>query len=102
MLATHRHRTVLCINCSVAVYSISSEVYKQLMSIVLEPEQGPVKVKLLAATVLQELSPSKHIELVNGFNPPIERGSIPHFLPVLLAQSNSRDKISMVAPRIVE
>ncbi len=72
------------------------------MSIVLEPEQGSVKLKLLAASILQELSPSLHVELVNGFNPPIERGSIPHFLPVLLAQSNSRDKISVLAPRIVE
>jgi len=81
---------------------LTSDLYKQLMSIVLEPEQGSVKLKLIAASVLQELSPSKHIELANGFDPPIERASIPHFLPVLLAQSNCRDKISAVAPRIVE
>lgn len=71
------------------------------MSIVLEPEQGPLKMKLLAATILQELSPSKHVE-VEEFVPPIERANIPLILPVLLAQTNARDMLSRLAPKLVE
>ncbi len=67
----------------------------------MEPEQGALKVRLISAAILQELSPSKHIE-VSDFNPPVERCNIPYLLPVLLAQTNARDKLSQLAPTLVE
>lgn len=76
-------------------------MYKLLLSIVLEPEQGPIKMKLIAACILQELSPSKHIG-VPDFGPPVERDSIPYVLPVVLAQTNDREVLSQLTPSLVE
>lgn len=80
--------------------SLSPNVYKLLLSIVLEPEQGPLKVRLIASSILQELSPSKHIE-VSHFNPPVEKCNIPYVLPVLLAQTNAREKLTQLATNVV-
>lgn len=76
-------------------------MYKLLLSIVLEPEQGPLKVRLIAAAILLELSPSKHVELTD-FNPPVECCNIPYALPVMLSQTNAREKLSQLAPNIIE
>lgn len=76
-------------------------MYRLLLSVVSEPEQGPLKIKLIAATILQELSPSKHISVAD-FGPPVERESIPYVLPVLLSQTNAREKLSELAPSVVE
>lgn len=81
--------------------NFSPEVYQLLMSIVLEPEQGTVKVKLIAAGILQELSPSKHIR-VPDFSPPVARDSIPYVLPVILSQTNAREKLSQLMPSVVK
>lgn len=72
-----------------------------MLSIVLEPEQGSLKVRLIAASILMELSPSKYVS-VTDFNPPVERGNIPYVLPVLLAQTNAREKLSQLVPNILE
>ena len=78
------------------------EVYKLLQSIVLEPEQGTLKIKLLSAAILQELSPTRHVEVPEFGLPPVERASIPHVLPVLLSQTNAREKLSQLAQSIAE
>ena len=76
-------------------------MYKLLLSIVLEPEQGSLKVRLIAASILLELSPSKYVS-VTDFSPPVERTNIPYVLPVLLAQTNSRERLSQLTPHLVE
>ena len=80
---------------------MSAEVYKLLLSIVLEPEQGSLKIKLIAASILAELSPSRHV-MVPEFSPPVERSNIPYFLPVMLSQTNTREKLSQLTPSIVK
>ena len=56
-----------------------------LRSMVLEPEQGPSRLRLLAAAILRELSPLQKT-LVRDFTPPTDPQNIPYILPVLLAQ----------------
>ena len=65
--------------------SLSSSVFRSLRSIVLEPEQGPPKLRILAAAILRELSPLQK-SLVRDFNPPTDPQNIPYVLPVLLSQ----------------
>lgn len=74
-------------------HSLSSTVYDHLRSMVLEPEQGPVKLRLLAAAILHELSPSAMCA-VRDFGPPVEEGNVSFLLPVLLAQGNTEEKLS--------
>ena len=76
-------------------YSVSASVFDLLRSVVLEPEQGPTKVRILAATVLRELAPSQH-NFVKEFGPPMEERNVQFFLPVLLAQGNLQDKLSVL------
>ena len=64
---------------------MSSHVYRGLRSITLEPDQGPVKLRLLSAAVLRELSPLQKT-LVRDFVPPTDPQNIPYVLPVLLSQ----------------
>jgi len=68
--------------------------------VVLEPEQGAPRIRLLASAVLRELAPSSSI-VVRDFNPPVEQTNIPCILPVLLAQTNAREKLSQMAPTTV-
>lgn len=65
--------------------SLSSQIYRNLRIITLEPDQGSVKIQLLAAAVLRELSPLHKI-LVREFTPPIDPQNIQYVLTVLLAQ----------------
>ena len=65
--------------------SLSSNVFRMLRSMVLEPEQGPSRLRLLAAAILRELSPLQKT-LVRDFTPPTDPQNIPFILPVLLAQ----------------
>ncbi len=76
--------------------SLSSAVYNLLQSVVLEPEQGSTKLRLLAAAILRELAPSPYIT-VKDFSPPIEERNVPYVLPVLLAQGNVQDRLSTLA-----
>ena len=75
-------------------------VYSLLRAVVLEPEQGAPRIRLLASAVLRELAPSSSI-VVRDFNPPVEQTNIPYILPVLLAQTNAREKLSQMAPTTV-
>lgn len=68
--------------------------------IVLEPEQGSPSLRLAAAAILRELSPSSSINL-KDFSPPVEESNIPFILPVLLAQGNARDKLSQFTPQVI-
>jgi AP-5 complex subunit zeta-1 len=70
---------------------MTSQVYRCLRSIVLEPEQGPVKIRLVAAAILRELSPLQKI-LIRDFSPPIDPQNIPYILPVVIAQSNVKEQ----------
>ena len=83
-----------------SAYSISSDIIGLLKSVVLEPEQGSARVRLISSAILRELTPSKYIEL-NDFGPPVELLNVPYFLPVLLAQTNTRDRLSKLSPIIV-
>ena len=74
-----------CVTVSCFILSLSSNVFRALRSIVLEPEQGPVKLRLLAAAILRELSPLQK-NLIRDFNPPTDAANIPYVLPVLLSQ----------------
>ena len=65
--------------------SLSSNVFRTLRSMVLEPEQGTSKLRILAAAILRELSPLQKT-LVRDFTPPTDPQNIPFILPVLLAQ----------------
>ena len=69
--------------------SLSASVFNLLQSVVLEPEQGPPKLRLLAATVLRELAPTER-EIVREFGPPVEERNLQYMLPVLLAQGGPR------------
>ena len=60
-------------------------MFRMLRSMVLEPEQGPSRLRLLAAAILRELSPLQKT-LVRDFTPPTDPQNIPYILPVLLAQ----------------
>ena len=80
--------------------SFSPQTYTLLRSVVLEPEQGMAKIRLLASAILRELAPSLSI-VVRDFSPPVEESNIPYILPVLLAQSNARDTLSQLAPQVV-
>lgn len=81
-------------------HSLTTDIYRLLQSVVLEPEQGSTRVRLLASAVIRDLSPSKHI-VINDFNPPVESRNIPYILPVLLSQTNVRERLSLLAPTIV-
>ena len=65
--------------------SLSSQIYRSLRIITLEPDQGSAKIQLLAAAVLRELSPL-HKTLVREFTPPVDPPNIQYVLPVLLSQ----------------
>ena len=80
--------------------SVSSDIIGLLKSVVLEPEQGSARVRLISSAILRELTPSKYIEL-NDFGPPVELLNVPYFLPVLLAQTNTRDRLSKLSPIII-
>ena len=80
---------------SVSVHSVGASVFELLQSVVLEPEQGPPKLRLLAAAVLRELAPSPH-NVVRDFAPPVEERNVQFLLPVLLAQGNGQDKLSFL------
>ena len=80
--------------------SLSPVVYNLLRAVVLEPEQGPPRIRLLASAVLRELAPSSSI-VVRGFNPPVEESNVPCILPILLAQTNARERLSQMAPTII-
>ena len=69
-------------------------MFQLLRSVVLEPEQGPAKLRLLAAAVLRELAPSQH-NSVREFGPPVEERNVQFLLPVLLAQGNIDDRLSL-------
>ena len=81
--------------------SLSLELHRLLRSVVLEPEQGSPRIRLLASAILRELSPSSSI-VVKDFNPPVEKANIPYVLPVLLAQTNARERLSQLAPDIIK
>lgn len=76
--------------------SVSATVFDLLRSVVLEPEQGAIKLRLLAAAILRELAPSQH-NFVKDFSPPVEEKNIQFLLPVLLAQGNSQDHLGLLA-----
>ena len=80
--------------------SLSPVVYNLLRAVVLEPEQGPPRIRLLASAVLRELAPSSSI-VVRDFNPPVEECNIPCILPILLAQTNARERLGLMAPTII-
>ena len=82
-------------------HSLSLELHRLLRSVVLEPEQGSPRIRLLASAILRELSPSSSI-VVKDFNPPVEKANIPYVLPVLLAQTNARERLSQLAPDIIK
>lgn len=75
-------------------------VYNLLRAVVLEPEQGAPRIRLLASAILRELAPSSSI-VVRDFNPPVEESNIPCILPILLAQTNARERLSQMAPTII-
>ena len=80
--------------------SLSPMVYNLLRAVVLEPEQGAPRIRLLASAILRELAPSSSI-VVRDFNPPVEESNIPCILPILLAQTNARERLSQMAPTII-
>ncbi|XP_064407104.1 AP-5 complex subunit zeta-1-like [Halichondria panicea] len=80
--------------------NLSTNIFRLLQSLILEPEQGGPRVRLLASVVLQDLSPSRHVA-VSDFKPPVEMSNVPYFLPVLLAQTNCQEKLSTLAPKLV-
>jgi AP-5 complex subunit zeta-1 len=67
-----------------------------MQSVVLEPEQGSARLRLLAAAVLRELAPSTQHGFVRDFGPPVEERNVQYLLPVLLAQGNSQDRLSLL------
>ena len=83
------------------VCSVGSDIIGLLKSVVLEPEQGSARIRLISSAILRELAPSKYIEL-NDFNPPVELINVPYFLPVLLAQTNLRGRLSKLSPTIIQ
>eukprot|EP00731_Ephydatia_muelleri_P028511 Em0020g155a len=91
----------LCVFVSVTKYSrnLAPTLYALLQNVVLEPEQGPPRIRLMASCILRELCPSDSIA-VKDFNPPVEESNIPYMLPVLLAQTNGRGRISQLALEI--
>ena len=100
----HTHHTIDSLSLTLAQMhhcSLSTQIFRLLQSLVLEPEQGSARVRLLASAVLHDLSPSKHIT-VTDFNPPVEMSNVPYILPVLLGQTNCQDKLSTLAPIIVK
>ena len=66
-------------------YSLSPQVYRSLRAISLEPEQGPARIRVLAAAILRELSPLQKT-LLRDFVAPTDPQNIPYILPVLLSQ----------------
>ena len=74
---------------------MSAAVFELLRSVVLEPEQGPMKLRLLAAAILWELAPSQQ-NFVRDFGPPTEEKNVQFLLPVLLAQGNSQDRLGIL------
>lgn len=88
----------LCVFVSVTKYSrnLAPTLYTLLQSVVSEPEQGPPRIRLMASCILRELCPSDNV-VVKDFNPPVQESSIPYLLPVLLAQTNGRGRISQLA-----
>ena len=82
-------------------HRLTTDIFRLLQSLILEPEQGGPRIQLVASAVLQDLSPSRHVG-VSTFKPPIEMSNVPYFLPVLLAQTNSQEKLSDFAPKLVK
>ena len=56
-----------------------------LRSVVLEPEQGSVRIRILAAAILAELCPNPHI-IIRDFDLPVELRYVPLIMPAFLAQ----------------
>lgn len=67
--------------------SITELILNLLRSVVLEPEQGSMKTRLLAAAILIELCPNPHI-IVRDFDLPVELKYVPFIMPAFLAQVN--------------
>lgn len=67
------------------IYSISNHVLDLLRSVVLEPEQGSLRTRILAAAILTELCPNPHI-IVQHFDLPVELRYVPFIMPAFLAQ----------------
>lgn len=67
------------------VISIQAQVLELLRSVVLEPEQGSIKTRLLAAAILADLCPNPHI-LVRDFDFPVELKFVPLIMATFLAQ----------------
>ena len=67
------------------VTSIQAQVLELLRSVVLEPEQGSVKTRLLAAAILTDLCPNPHI-LVRDFDFPVELKFVPLIMVTFLSQ----------------
>ena len=65
--------------------SIQAQVLELLRSVVLEPEQGSMKTRLLAAAILADLCPNPHI-LVRDFELPVELRFVPLIMATFLAQ----------------
>ena len=86
----------VCLQSRSHVSSLSGSVFELLQSVVLEPEQGPGRLRLLAAAVLRELAPSTQQVFVRDFGPPVEERNVQYLLPVLLAQGNTQDRLSLL------
>ena len=56
-----------------------------LRSVVLEPEQGSVRTRILTAAILTELCPNPNI-IVRDFDLPVELKYVPFIMPAFLAQ----------------
>ena len=56
-----------------------------LRSVVLEPEQGSIRIRILAAAILAELCPNPNI-IVRDFDLPVELRYVPLIMPAFLAQ----------------
>ena len=70
------------------LYSISDHVLDLLRSVVLEPEQGSLRTRILAAAILTELCPNSKI-VVRDFDLPVELKYVPYIMPAFLAQVSS-------------
>ena len=72
-----------------------------LYAILTEPEQGPVRLRLLCSSLLRTLAPSRNIN-IEGFDPPVDRRHIPLLLPVLLGQGVQFFMMAQCLPQVVQ
>ncbi|XP_044184547.1 AP-5 complex subunit zeta-1-like [Acropora millepora] len=81
--------------------SLSTELINELKKVACEPQQGPKRLRLLCATILQEIIPTSEL-IIDNVEPPIEEKWIPVIFPLVWVQGQERGYWSKHVPQLIQ